>query len=372
MKTKDMNLNKYETFSRNPTMQNYSFYPIRVCLYLTRACNLSCPSCTYSGNEYFRKASFLGTDQFQQIRDATKGYAVSYAMAGGEPLLNKDAFKFVAMANGVEACTTTINTNGILLGKYIDDVLESKLSRMQISFDAIDDAGYQRERGGKPGDFAKLCNNVRELLRERDKRKSPFVAISFLLHKENFKELGDMIAFAEDLGVDQVGFHNLNNHMNDSFEPLMRQDAEVTDYLNRVMRRKYNISILLPALIEKKFSICPMPFKDIYINDEMEVNPCCHVMDFSYSKFSADIMECWKTDRLNRFRMSFLEGKLPHANCRNCHRRFSFYGTYDISTGWLKDNWHTRQLRKIVRSSPGIYRFLNKVRNNLNRSLKKN
>jgi len=106
MNTKERNQLKYETFLLKPTLKNYTFQPIRVCLYLTRACNLSCPNCTYSGNEYFRKASFLSVEQFNRVKEATREYAVSYAMAGGEPLLNKHVLEFAELVRDVPGATT--------------------------------------------------------------------------------------------------------------------------------------------------------------------------------------------------------------------------------------------------------------------------
>lgn len=370
-KLKDINTKRYEKFLRSPKKENYNFLPVRVGLYLTRACNLACPNCTYNDNEYFRKATYLSIEEFQNIIDATKDYAISYALAGGEPLLNKNVLNFAKMVGEqVPTATVTINSNGLLLHRFMDDICESNVGRIQISFDAMDDSGFQRERGGRPGEFEQLCNNVKALLKVRDGRKYPSIAVSFLMHKGNFHELPKMISFAEDLGVDQVGFHNVNNHMDESMEPLRRDDKEVTDLLDAVMKKKYRLGVLLPPLLDDSFNICLSPFKDIFINDTMEICPCCHVMDYSYSKFNGDLETSWKNERLDQFRFAFMENRLPHANCKNCHRRFNFYGSYDIATGWLKDNWTTNQLRKIVRASPKIYRVANKVRNYMNAKLK--
>jgi len=199
----------------------------------------------------------------------------------------------------------------------------------------------------------------------------PYVAVSFLLHQGNFHEIEDMIAFGEELGVDQVGFHNVNNHMDNTMLPLRRNDREVCALLDKVMAKSYNLeSVFLPPLVDDGFSLCLMPFKDIYINDQLEVNPCCHVMDFSYSEFSGDLTESWRSPKLDSFRKAFIDGKLPHANCRNCQRRFLPYGIFSRERGWVRDDWKTRVARRIIKRSPAVYRLAKTVQRKLYHALR--
>lgn len=370
MEIRNKNITKYEAFLRKPSMGRYIFLPSRVCLYLTRACNLSCPNCTYSSNKYFNKAKYLSVEQFEKILAVTGNYAAAFGFGGGEPLLNRDAFKIMNMAGTINGAAVAINTNGLLLGKHMEQMLECRTDRVQVSFDAIDDTGYQRERHGKPGDFEKLKKNVKDLLLNRDPKRTKLVTISFLLHTGNVSEISDMISFAEELGVDQVGFHNVNNHMDDGYQPLRKENKEVVELLNKLMKKKYKVNIFLPALIEDRVTLCPMTFKDIYINDEMCVSPCCHIMDFEFSELKDDLEESWRNEKLNKFRETFLQGSLPSKICTNCHRRFAFYGTYNLSTGWLKNNWYVQQFRKIIKYSPVAYSYANKLRHTLNANLK--
>lgn len=100
---------------------------------ITKACNLSCrfcPSSSVNTHEY------LSLDNFKYIVDQVKDYTEGiYLHILGEPLLHKDLFKFIEYAS--RYVKVSITTNGRLIKKFIDQLIESNLYVLNISLQSL-------------------------------------------------------------------------------------------------------------------------------------------------------------------------------------------------------------------------------------------
>jgi cyclic pyranopterin phosphate synthase len=106
---------------------------------LTQRCNLHCMYCHAEGERSPEKE--LTAEQIAEIlRVAVKVGVRKVKFTGGEPLLRKDICSIIAsVPDGIESSMTT---NGILLGDLVEDLMESGLSRVNVSLDTLDRERY--------------------------------------------------------------------------------------------------------------------------------------------------------------------------------------------------------------------------------------
>ncbi len=104
-------------------------------LYLTRRCNLSCDFCIVStqrdGKNLMKYE--MSVDQCEILMNRPLFKKSLYVMlSGGEPLLNDDIGRIIRLLKHQKRIVA-INTNGALLQKKIDELIESRIDSINIS-----------------------------------------------------------------------------------------------------------------------------------------------------------------------------------------------------------------------------------------------
>ena len=105
---------------------------------ITDSCNLSCHYCK-SGND--REVNQLSSEQLKVIVDVLDKLEFrKLRFTGGEPLLNPDIARIIAYANSKESIQDIgLTTNGVLLDRYLDELVHAGLKRINISLDTLDE-----------------------------------------------------------------------------------------------------------------------------------------------------------------------------------------------------------------------------------------
>lgn len=114
---------------------------------VTDRCNLKCQYCMpESGIECVSEEAFLSFDEIVRIvQQAVKLGITRVKITGGEPLLRQDVAKLVGMLHGVSGVEqVTMTTNGILLDRYIDELISNGLNAVNISIDSINPDRYRQ------------------------------------------------------------------------------------------------------------------------------------------------------------------------------------------------------------------------------------
>ena len=125
-------------------------------IYLTNACNLSCPHCFMNAGK--KLSNELSVTDWKRVLTefaAQGGKAVTFT--GGEPLMNPGFADIVRFAHS-EGLQITVLTNGVLWTDAMIDELSPLLSEVQVSIDGPDDASNGKVR--KEGIFDRLVNTV--------------------------------------------------------------------------------------------------------------------------------------------------------------------------------------------------------------------
>jgi cyclic pyranopterin phosphate synthase len=123
---------------------------------VTDRCNLRCIYCMPEEGVPWREMSeILSFEEIERFAEAAVGEGISkIRLTGGEPLVRKGIVEHVARLReitGLEAIAIT--TNGVLLPRYAQQLVDAGLTRVNISLDSLDPEVYASvTRGGKLAD----------------------------------------------------------------------------------------------------------------------------------------------------------------------------------------------------------------------------
>jgi len=152
-------------------------------IFLTKKCNSRCKIC-----EYWKTSNFsdeLETKDWFKVIDSLKilGVKMISFTADGEILTRKDAFEIMHHADKL-GFLISINTNGLILDRFIKQIIELNPLQIQISLDVFDDASYKKVRG-VPNGFRKVKNNILALKAGGYER----ISVGSVLIKDNLNDL---------------------------------------------------------------------------------------------------------------------------------------------------------------------------------------
>ena len=153
---------------------------------------------------------------------------------GGEPLLHPDFFKLVEYLKSRNV-SVGFSTNGLLLGKYAQQIIDSGVDMLSVSVDSHHPEVHDEIRG-MPGLFSRVTENLRHFfsLRSKSSKALPSVKVHFTILQHNIDDMiGYYDYFAENFhGLDMIKFH---------FPRFVTPD----------MSERY------VAALERRFSVCP-------------------------------------------------------------------------------------------------------------------
>ena len=229
-------------------------FPIQLDFELNYSCNFRCPMCTWSeeSTKGIGKETWFDFDVFKEVIDdgITKGLKVVRMNYINEPLIRPDIFKFIKYAREAGILDIYFSTNGSLLNDEISrKLIESGLTRIQISLDAITEETYKKIRISKFS-LKEVSKNIHRFIEIRDKEyksELPTVRVNFVKTDLNAPELKDFISYWQD-SADAIGIQDL-------------------------------VNIIKPNKDEKKSNVktfkCSQPFNHLAIRYNGHILPCC-------------------------------------------------------------------------------------------------
>lgn len=160
-------------------------------IYLTNACNLSCPHCYMNSGR--ANADELTKNEWFEVLTNLQKYGVREAIfSGGEIMLNKDCLDIIKFAKSL-GLIVRLKSNGTLWDRDSIAEIANFIDDIQISIDGINEEMNAKVRG--KGNFAKALSCVEEFLSNKTK-----VIIACTLTYENIKEIeAGFVGFAKDL-----------------------------------------------------------------------------------------------------------------------------------------------------------------------------
>ncbi len=163
---------------------------------VTKRCNLYCSHCYRESGPDVDTASELSTAEGKKLlREAKRAGFNIIVFSGGEPLMRDDIFELIESARSLEM-TPLMGSNGTLVNKDAATRLAGAgLQAIAISLDSLDPSIHDSFRRVE-GSFARSLEGIRNCIDAGIR-----VQINPTLTKHNFREAGDMIDFATQVGA---------------------------------------------------------------------------------------------------------------------------------------------------------------------------
>ena len=281
-----------------PETYNYGEFPLHLDVEPTNACNLRCPFCATTYNNYTK--GFMEEKIWKRILDeAGKNelYSLKFTFRG-EPLLHKDLARMVSYAKNAGILDVYFNTNALRLDEAtIRSLLDAGLDRISVSFEGFTKEVYEKYRVGST--FETVVHNIKLLkkIKEELGLKSPLVRIQTVLVPEIQGMEEQYAAFWSPI-VDEVAYLD------------MKSEADNPDHRGII----YDWG-------------CPMLWQRMTITWDGKILPCIHDI-FEWDSFGKitdiSIKEAWTCSKENYFRNIHQQGKANEIQrCDRCPYRES-------------------------------------------------
>lgn len=273
--------------------------PLHFSFALCDRCNLTCPHCyrAFRDTKKERRASdSLDFGLFRSIVDQCKELDVPSILLGAEAeaFLYDHVKEAIAYVGSKDFVDFWLITNGQLLsGDHADLILDSGVTRLEISIDAFTSATYAKVRGKR---FFRLLSNIFTFLdkRERKGMTLPILRVSFVKYK-------------------------LNEHEADAFVNFWRNFADEVDC--QTIWDASNVDVLQHTSVETPK--CLYPNNMLNVNWKGDFKPCClfynrHLVLGNASKMT--VAEAWNSPLIQSLRRQFKGEEPLNRACVNCSR----------------------------------------------------
>lgn len=279
-------------------------YPLQLDFELNASCNLKCPMCPLSAetNKGKGKDTWFKFEDFKNIIDhgVRNGLKVIKLNYLNEPLMRKDITQFISYAKNTGIVDIYFSTNGLLLDDaFIIELIEAGLTRIQVSIDAYTSETYDKVRPG--GDLEKVISNVKRLIYIRTQLNSstPLVRVNFVRTELNEHELQSFV----DYWVDEVEMIGV--------QEMIKPPASNTDIKSKTTSDK-----------RKEGFRCSFPFKQLVINTEGDILPCCtfYGEQLKMGNIKTDnVADVWSSPKMTNLRKIHFDGKyFLNDVCKKC------------------------------------------------------
>lgn len=285
-----------------------SDFPLQLDFEITNTCNLRCVMCPHGlpadqRDEDYRKARKISFDEYKNIIDEGAQIGLKSVNLNGinEPFLNPEILEFIRYAKQQGILDIMLNTNATLVTEdKIDDILDSGLTRIMFSLDAMTPETYLKVRRSEK--FEMVKNNVLNFINRKNERglTIPVTRVSFVKTNFNVHEADDFLKFWEDK-VDYIAMQELISYeKNHALNQLKPEEGELS---------------------QQDFK-CSQPFQRCFIASDGSVRPCCTIFGKEFNlgnAFETSIEDIWNSDTFIKLRDLHREGKWHEDPiCKRC------------------------------------------------------
>lgn len=177
------------------TTDNYKRPLISLRISITNRCNVKCFYCHHDGivaHDYE-----MSPEEIYRVAKIAKEIGIDkIRLSGGEPLIRDDIVDIVKKLSSLNFKDISITTNGILLGKYADELVSAGLNRVNVSFDTLNPEIYK---------FITKCDymeRAKEGIKQAVKAGLHPVKVNMVVMKGiNHDEIWEMFQFCKKYGI---------------------------------------------------------------------------------------------------------------------------------------------------------------------------
>ena len=226
--------------------------PRYIMLSCDESCNLRCPSCRSTTRALSKDESDRLYNRLMKIvRPMLKDCELLGALSTGELFASNAISRFLKTINAQEFPHLRLNLTTNL--QLVDEKKWKEFSNllqipktMRVSVDGASKETYEKNRLG--GRWERLMENLTYLceLRKDPKAHVDWVRLNFVVQDNNYYEMEDFVAMAENLGADAVEFQKLGN-----WGTFSEQEYREKDVLDSRNPHHKNVMEILQRILEK-------------------------------------------------------------------------------------------------------------------------
>lgn len=278
----------------------------------------------------------------------------------GEPLLNSAIDDMVRYAKGLGFMVTLCTNASRLLESRARLFVDAGLDRMNVSLNAGRPETYPYIHVTEtPDDYRQVKRNLAALaaLKRAAGRESPHVKLSFVVSSINYREIGDMVAVAAEVGANEASFVHTTVH--DGTKDLVLSRAEYESLLTSlpaaskaaadagVQTNLGTFAATIPTYLED--SVTGPPVVPCYVGwyftvvlGNGSVMPCCQCAG-SIGRVSEQtrFVDVWRSERYAAFRNAARALPAPNdilssCECDRCMLRPRNISIYNLLHPWAR------------------------------------
>ena len=280
-----------------PRLHHVSKFPSHVDIELSSLCNLNCPMCYTTTDDFKNKVNKknMDFDLFKKIIDECARYNLFSIRLSlrGEAFLNKNIFDMIkyAKSKGIKE-VSTLTHGGFLDAEKFEQLIDLNLDWLTISFDGVGET-YNKIRF--PLTFEDSVNKIKEFQKIKKRRNvvKPVIKVQTVWPA---------------ISKNPEEFYNI-------FNPITDQVASnpLIDYLGNDTDVVFEENFTCPQLWER-FVIGADGNVMLCANDEMESHTLGNVQDES-------VFDIWHGKKLNKAREIHLKhmGTKEIEPCKHCY-----------------------------------------------------
>ena len=329
---------------------------------MTDFCNARCTFCNQDFSSHSKNEITFEKFQIMLSHLSIKAESTFHFSGGGDPLLCSDLFKIIRYVNHrLPWIKVRIRTNGLLIKRYVQELAEVSVDRLEISIHGATAETNNRilQRTTDSDVFENLVVLNKHLKTSGSRMQKIFCPV---ISQVNIDELPELIKRAEELNVGEVDvsfcrYYPQNHHTFNGYVPAKPEDSlffnkqKYNDVIlqSKEIAKSLGISFYYPPLFFSQFKKrpCLQPWQTLVINWNGEIYPCTggevwfkqkvNSGDYQFGNLlKEDLSECWHNDTYTRLRRTLSQH--PQKNfipeCTNCHNIGCFQGS-DIKSGHI-------------------------------------
>jgi len=272
------------------------FFPVRLYIEPTNACNLRCIHCHHNNIKkgvFKRKVGMMDFGLYKKVISEIEDRHCEISLnAQGEPLLHKDIIRMVEYAIKKNIFVSLLTNATLLSEKISKELVSLGLNRIVFSFDSIDKNEFEKIRVNAK--FEQALLNILEFLKINEGCGHPtFVCCSAVIQQANIDSICRYDEYFHSLPIDTIFHSTLLNLSGNS-----GVSGEIDIETKRKMYQKDN------------FPICRVPWEMMSVNWDGEVSVCGLDFNVLYSIGNVKdftLFELWNKEEMQTFRKAHLE-----------------------------------------------------------------
>lgn len=264
----------YISLSRNST-------PREILVEVSTRCNLTCLHCFRNASSMFKHSEMDFNDYLKILTNAVNSGVEKIVFTGwGEPLVNPWIIDMIKSAKDM-GLEVALNTNGVELDKYIEELVEIGLDEIYVSIDAVDIELYEKIR--RLGDLSRVSRAISRINEYKANKEliKPVILSIFTITKLNLDQLPGLIKYATDIGIQEV-YLSFYIHYPGGIPGVSCIDREECISRFREILDKLSVELInspiklwIPNINSYSFRSCPFAEnRSLYVRVDGKVTPC--------------------------------------------------------------------------------------------------